>query len=331
MESRVYSRDFFILAFMRKPLKNLGILALGLAGVFSCNAQETATIDISAEEMKDNLEYLASDDLMGRKTGTEGIEKAANFITTIFEGKGVKPYYDTYRDHFKIGNVDAFNIVGYLEGNDPDLKNEFVVIGAHYDHIGVGKEVDGDTIANGANDNAAGTTAVVELAKYFADINDNKRSVLFILFSGEELGLKGSFHSAKRLKEEGLDLYAMINLEMIGVPMEGKDYLAYVTGFEETNLAEKFNQYTGEKTLGFFEGAKKMNLFKRSDNYPFFAEFNVPAQTICTFDFTNYPYYHHVKDEVSEMNPEHMANVVEAIIPGIHQILNTQEKEIKMN
>ena len=316
---------------MRKPLKNLGILALGLAGMFSCNAQETATIDISAEEMKDNLEYLASDDLMGRKTGTEGIEKAANFITTIFEGNGVKPYYDTYRDHFKIGNVDAFNIVGYLEGKDPELKNEFVVIGAHYDHIGVGKEVDGDTIANGANDNAAGTTAVVELAKYFADINDNKRSVLFILFSGEELGLKGSFHSAKRLKEEGLDLYAMINLEMIGVPMEGKDYLAYVTGFEETNLAEKFNQYTGEKTLGFFEGAKKMNLFKRSDNYPFFAEFNVPAQTICTFDFTNYPYYHHVKDEVSEMNPEHMANVVEAIIPGIHQILNTQEKEIKMN
>ena len=331
MESRVYSRDFFILAFMRKPLKNLGILALGLAGMFSCNAQETATIDISAEEMKNNLEYLASDDLMGRKTGTEGIEKAANFITTIFEENGVKPYYDTYRDHFKIGNVDAFNIVGYLEGKDPDLKNEFVVIGAHYDHIGVGKEVDGDTIANGANDNAAGTTAVVELAKYFADINDNKRSVLFILFSGEELGLKGSFHSAKRLKEEGLDLYAMINLEMIGVPMEGKDYLAYVTGFEETNLAEKFNQYTGEKTLGFFEGAKKMNLFKRSDNYPFFAEFNVPAQTICTFDFTNYPYYHHVKDEVSEMNPEHMANVVEAIIPGIHQILNTPKKEIKMN
>ena len=331
MESRVYSRDFFILAFMRKPLKNLGILALGLAGMFSCNAQETATIDISAEEMKDNLEYLASDDLMGRKTGTEGIEKAANFITTIFEENGVKPYYDTYRDHFKIGNVDAFNIVGYLEGKDPELKNEFVVIGAHYDHIGVGKEVDGDTIANGANDNAAGTTAVVELAKYFADINDNKRSVLFILFSGEELGLKGSFHSAKRLKEEGLDLYAMINLEMIGVPMEGKDYLAYVTGFEETNLAEKFNQYTGEKTLGFFEGAKKMNLFKRSDNYPFFAEFNVPAQTICTFDFTNYPYYHHVKDEVSEMNPEHMANVVEAIIPGIYQILNTPKKEIKMN
>ena len=74
-----------------------------------------------------------------------------------------------------------------------------------------------------------------------------------------------------------------------------------------------------------------MNLFKRSDNYPFYAEFNVPAQTICTFDFTNYPYYHHVKDEVSEMNPEHMANVVKAIIPGIHQILNTPEKEIKMN
>ena len=316
---------------MRKPLKNLGILALGLAGLLSCNAQESAAIHISADEMKTNLEYLASDDLMGRKTGTEGIDKAADFITTIFEENGVKPYYDIYRDSFKIGDVDAFNIVGYLEGNDPELKDEFVVIGAHYDHIGVGKEVDGDTIANGANDNAAGTTAVVELAKYFANIKDNKRSVLFILFSGEEMGLKGSYHSAKRLKEEGIDIYTMINLEMIGVPMTDKDYLAYVTGFEETNLAEKFNEYTGKNTLGFFEGAKQMNLFKRSDNYPFYAEFNVPAQTICTFDFTNYPYYHHVKDEVSEMNPEHMANVVKAIIPGIHQILNTPEKEIKMN
>ncbi|MCL6220580.1 M28 family peptidase [Zunongwangia pacifica] len=316
---------------MRKPLKNLGILALGLVGMLSCNAQKNATIDVSAEEMKTNLEYLASDDLMGRKTGTEGIDKAANFITNIFEENGVKPYYDTYRDHFKIGDVDAFNIVGYIEGSDPQLKDEFLVIGAHYDHIGIGKEVDGDTIANGANDNAAGTTAVVELAKYFANLKDNKRSMLFILFSGEEMGLKGSFHSAKKLKEDGLDLYTMINLEMIGVPMKDKDYLAYVTGFEESNLAEKFNQYTGKKTLGFFEGAKKMNLFKRSDNYPFYAEFKVPAQTICTFDFTNYPYYHHVKDEVAEMDPEHMANVVEAIIPGIHQILNTPEKEIKMN
>ncbi|MDN3596386.1 M28 family peptidase [Zunongwangia endophytica] len=316
---------------MRKPIKTLGILAISMAGLFSCKAQGTAEIEISANDMKDNLEYLASDDLLGRKTGTEGIEKAANFITTIFKENGVKPYYDTFRDNFTIGDVKAFNLVGYLEGNDPKLKDEFVVIGAHYDHIGIVNAVDGDSIANGANDNAAGTTAVVELAKYFAELKDNKRSVLFILFSGEEMGLKGSYHSAKRLKEEGIDLYTMINLEMIGVPMSGKDYLAYVTGFKESNLAEKFNEYTGEQTLGFLPEANQMNLFKRSDNYPYYAEFNVPSQTICTFDFTNYSYYHHVKDEVSEMNPEHMANVVEAIIPGIHKVLNTPEKEIKMN
>ncbi|WBL26145.1 M28 family peptidase [Zunongwangia sp. HGR-M22] len=316
---------------MRKPIITLGILAISMAGLFSCNAQGTAEIEISANDMKDNLEYLASDDLLGRKTGTEGIEKAANFITSIFKENGVKPYYDTYRDHFTIGDTKAFNLVGYLEGNDPKLKDEFVVIGAHYDHIGVVNAVEGDSIANGANDNAAGTTAVVELAKYFAELKDNKRSVLFILFSGEEMGLKGSYHSAKRLREEGIDLYTMINLEMIGVPMAGKDYLAYVTGFKESNLAEKFNEYTGEQTLGFLPEANQMNLFKRSDNYPYYAELKVPAQTICTFDFTNYPYYHHVKDEVSEMNPEHMANVVEAIIPGIHKVLNTPEKEIKMN
>ena len=83
MESRVYSRDFFILAIMRKPLKNLGILAIGLAGMFSCNAQENAAIDISAEDRTANLECLASDDLRGREAGSGGREKAASCITNL--------------------------------------------------------------------------------------------------------------------------------------------------------------------------------------------------------------------------------------------------------
>ena len=262
----------------------------------------------------------------------EGIEDAASFIEDKFKSFGVKPYFETYRDSFMVNDIQGFNILGVVEGTDPELKDEFIIIGAHYDHIGSGKEVEGDTIANGANDNAAGTVGVIQLAKYFAENSDNKRSIIFALFSAEEMGLRGSRHLAEKLKADGLDLYVMFNLEMIGVPMKAKDYKAYLTGFEKSNLAEKFNSYSEDKNvLGFLPQAQQMSLFKRSDNFPFFEEFNVPSQTVSTFDFSNYPYYHHVDDESSFLDAEFMASLIEDLIPGLSKMANTAEKEIKMN
>lgn len=288
--------------------------------------------EVSEQEVQEALNYLASDELAGRETGTEGIEKAAVFIEEQFDEFGLKPYFESYRDNFMVGDKQGFNIVGLLEGSDPALKDEFIIIGAHYDHIGNGSPVDGDKIANGANDNAAGTVAVIELARHLSEIDDNKRSILFTLFSAEEMGLKGSAHLAKKLKEEGLDLYAMVNIEMIGVPMKAKDYHAYITGYENSNLAERFNEYSGgEKVLGFLPQAKQMSLFKRSDNYPFYQVFNVPAQTISTFDFSNYSYYHHVDDEAENLNAAFMAELIGKLIPGILEMSKTEAKEIKLN
>lgn len=307
--------------------------------IISCEGQnkndsgkEAVKAEVSKAEVEQDLEYLSSDALMGRRTGTQGIEDAAVFIENKFKDFGVKPYFETYRDSFMVNGIDAFNIVGYIEGNDAQLKDQFIIIGAHYDHIGTGKEVDGDTIANGANDNAAGTVAVMQLAKYFSEAGNNKRSIIFTLFSGEEMGLRGSKHLAEKLKTTNLDLYVMFNLEMIGVPMKAKDYEAYLTGFDKSNLAEKFNEYSnGEKVLGYLPQAEQMSLFRRSDNYPFYGEFNVPSQTVSTFDFTNYPYYHHVDDEAQFMDTEFMASLIEDLIPGLVKMANTPEKEIKMN
>lgn len=320
-----------------------GLLSLMIA-LSSCNLTQRSVdendqvqvqslaqnINISEASVRSNMEYLTSNDLRGRETGTEGIEKAAIFIEKAFTTAGVKPYFETYRDSFEIRDKTGYNIVGYLEGTDPALKNEFVILGAHYDHIGLGKVVNGDSIANGANDNAAGTVAVMELAKHFATRGSNKRSMLFILFSAEEMGLSGAKHIAARLKKEEIDLYTMINFEMIGVPMKGKDYLAYLTGFEVSNMADKFNEYAGEKVLGFLPQASQYKLFQRSDNYSFYQEFNVPAQTISTFDFTNYEYYHHVSDELQYMDMGHMVNLIEKVIPGIMGVTNSAEREIKM-
>lgn len=320
-----------------------GVTALVFLVFMSCGQSKEAAVETAAESPKketvDNailqdevaaiLKYLSSEELQGRATGTEGIELAAQYIEQYFKSHDLKPFFETYRDSFEVKGVTGYNLIGMVEGTDQKLKDQYIIVGAHYDHVGRVKAVEGDSLANGANDNASGTTAVLELAKYFAG-NPPKRSMLFTLFSAEEMGLVGAKELAARLKAENLDLYTMFNVEMIGVPMEGRDYLAYITGFEMSNLAEKFNEYSGEKVLGFLPQAKEYSLFQRSDNYPFYREFKVPAQTISTFDFTNYLYYHHVEDEFERMDIYHMKNLIEAIIPGLVKMANTPVKEIKL-
>jgi len=283
-----------------------------------------------AERIGEMMNYLASNDMKGREAGSDGIEMAATYIENYFKSYRVQPYFETYRDTLSNFKKTAYNIVGVVEGNDPELKDEFILIGAHYDHIGTIKPENGDAIANGANDNASGTTSVLEMARYFGTQKTNKRSLVFALFSAEEKGLLGSKHLAKKLKEEGLNLYTMLNFEMTGVPLKGKDYFVYITGYEMSNLAEVTNAYAGENLVGFLPTAKEYNLYQRSDNYPFHEEFAVPSHTFCTFDFTNFAYYHKVGDEVSLMDFEHMATLVNKTLPVIEDIANAATQEIKL-
>ncbi|MBT8264419.1 MAG: M20/M25/M40 family metallo-hydrolase, partial [Muriicola sp.] len=198
----------------------------------------------------------------------------------------------------------------------------------HYDHIGIVNAISGDSIANGANDNATGSTTVLEIARYFAKAKSNKRSLIFAFFSAEEKGLKGSQHLAAKMKDDKVNLYAMLNFEMTGVPMVEKDYLVYITGYNKSNLAEVGNKYAKENLIGFLPTAEKYNLFQRSDNYPFHELFEVPSQTFSTFDFTNFDHYHKVGDEPELMNFGHMAQLVNKMIPVVQGIANSPAKEI---
>lgn len=302
------------------------------------NSVETATspqnskIDFAKEEnVASTLKFLASDENEGRDSGSKGIEKASIFLENLMKENGIKPYFKTYRDTLSNFDKPAYNIVGFIEGNDAKLKKEYVIIGAHYDHIGKIAAVNGDDIANGANDNASGSTAVTEVMKYFAKNKTNKRSLIFVFFSAEEKGLLGSKHLAKKLKTENLDLYFMFNFEMIGVPMQDKDFLLYITGFGKTNMASKMNEYAGEKVIGYIPAETKYQLFRASDNYPFFTEFEVPAQTVSTFDFENFDFYHKPGDEFELMDPKHMTNVVNTMIPVLEIMMNQPTQEIKIN
>ena len=287
------------------------------------------TYKVDQTEVSDFLKYLSSDELEGRETGTKGIEKAAVFLESFLKANNVKPYFKTYRDTLTNFKLPAFNIVGVIEGTDPELKKEFVVLSAHYDHIGLEKKKQDDVINNGANDDASGVTAVAQMAKYFTETKSNKRSILVVFFAGEEKGLLGSKSLVEKLKVQNFNLYAQLNIEMIGVPMK-RDYLAYITGFDKSNMADKINEYTGKKTIGFLPKEAEYKLFYRSDNYSFYEAFKKPCQSISTFDFENFDFYHHVSDEFKVMDISHMTSFIQEFLPAVTKMADTPTEEITM-
>src|SRR5690554_1978798 len=179
---------------MKNYLFYLMFISLSACGNLNQTIQPTisgeANYVFTEEAIHAHISYLASDELTGRDTGTEGINKAATYLSDEFKSYGLKPFFSSYRDSFKIESKYGYNVVGFLEGTDEKLKDDIFIIGAHYDHIGFsgrGKSAK-DSIANGANDNASGVATVLELAKYFATFTlsnaADRNVILHLLFIG---------------------------------------------------------------------------------------------------------------------------------------------------
>jgi aminopeptidase YwaD len=176
-----------------------------------------------AFRLERHVSTLAADSMEGRGLGTEGKILAKRYIAEQFRLSGIKPLGDDFLQHLSlrvgVARVPATNVVGYLEGSDPVLKDEFIVIGAHYDHLGYNYQ-DGERILYpGADDNASGTAAVIELARHFAQDRDAiGRSIVFVAFDGEESGLLGA---RRFLEENGLidpeKIKLMFSLDMVGM------------------------------------------------------------------------------------------------------------------
>ena len=174
----------------------LAITAITYAAASACcahlQAQEFSPPDpssIDAEEVRRIISVLASDDMRGRRAFTEDAERAAAFLAREFEAAGLQRFggLDGYLQHFSVAGREGplMNVVGMIPGRRSE---EFVLFSAHYDHIGIRPSVNGDSIANGANDDASGTTAVVTLARYFAQRGTPERTLLFAAFTAEEFG-----------------------------------------------------------------------------------------------------------------------------------------------
>ena len=302
-------------------MKKISVIALLASLLIGCKTENIRLDEvreaISLEETKNILFTLASDDMKGRDSKSGGYAKAAGFVEDYFQKHNIQPFYPAYRDSLMTDSLWSYNVVGSIGKYDPNKKT--VLIGAHLDHIGI-KEQEGDSIFNGANDNATGSTAVLQIARFLSQ-KKWKQNVVVALFADEEKGLKGAYHLAERMKNENVDLAYMVNFEMLGITLTSGANQVYMTGYNLSDMADKMNAFSSN-FVQFLPQAKEYNLFRRSDNYAFYEAFGVPAQTLSTFDFKNYGHYHKAGDEAEKMEVDNMNTVIGTAAYTIAKLLD---------
>lgn len=226
----------------------------------------------------------------------------------------------------KIEEKQLTNVGGMIEGK---RKNEFVVFSGHYDHIGIQKPVDGDSIANGADDDASGITAMMTLAKYYKKQGKPERSILFVAFAAEEIGGYGSRHFSELLNPD--EIVAMFNIEMVGKPSKFGPNSAYVTGYERSNLGQLMQSSLSGTAFSIHpDPYPEQNLFYRSDNATL-ARLGVPAHTISSVQIDKDKTYHTVKDEFEQLDMAHMTSMIKAIAIGSKNVVNGKETPTRVD
>ena len=214
------------------------------------------------------------------------------------------------------------NVIGVLPGKSK--KEELVIFSGHYDHLGIGKaNAAGDSVYNGANDDAAGTTAVIMLAEYFSKLKNNERSLVFVAFTAEEVGGFGSQYFSKQIDAD--KAVAMFNIEMIGTESQWGKNSAYITGFEKSDFGKILQANLAGSEFKFEpDPYPKQNLFYRSDNATL-AALGVPAHTISTSKMDTEKMYHTQEDEIETLDMINMAEIIKAIAISSKGIVNGKE------
>jgi len=308
----------------------LSVVAAGLLWTQGCAgpSEGAPAVAISDSAVDAHIRYLSSDEMKGRDPLTEDIRLAESYIAEQFRAAGLSefPGFPGYFQEFTYeyrprrepeAEPTAYtfrNVVGYLEGTDPELKDEFILIGAHHDHIGV-RGSEGDTIYNGADDNATGATAVLALAEYYARVRTNKRSIIFATFTAEERGLVGSRHLASHLPIGPDQLLCMINFEMIGKPAPDGSWSLMVLGPSLSTLDEIFREALDpDSPVTLVDPLEhQVRYYRGSDNAAFDAQGFITT-TLASPNSTDDVYYHQPNDHYEFLDVAYMAEVIRAVV-----------------
>jgi hypothetical protein len=307
------------------------------ANIYPAYSQHRA---VTAENLKEWVSFLASDRMMGRRNGSPEMKEAAVWIAEKFREMGLEPipfsagFIHDYSYTSRQNAVNERNVVGLIEGSDPAVKGEYIVLSAHFDHIGIKRGSKPDSIYNGADDNAAGTATLIGIAKAFKESGIRPgRSIIFAAFSGEENGMRGSRNFVANSPVPLNKIFANINFEMIGHSgyLGKKKY--YMTGCLMSNLDDLIRVYNKGTDFQLVDTIKLAHaLFGSSDNIAFSRistadgiTTGIPSGTFATT--TMAPHIHNVTDEVSLFDFENMADLVNHF-SGLVQWLSGRKEEV---
>ncbi|HET6228567.1 MAG TPA: M20/M25/M40 family metallo-hydrolase [Longimicrobiaceae bacterium] len=296
---------------------------------------------VRIEDVRASLGTLAHDSMEGRATGAPGSARAARFIAEQMRQYGLEAAGDSgyfQRVPLVVGTsasgrrtvrlladgdtapvsrrVTGVNVVGILRGSDPVLRDSAVLVDAHYDHLGVRQPVDGDSIYNGADDDASGVVAVLEIARAMAHGPRPRRTVIFLATTGEEVGLLGTrwyvAHPVVPLERTEANL----EIEMIGRPdsLAGGEGKGWLTGYDRSTMGAMLRQ-AGIPIVPDPRPAE--NFFERSDNIAF-ARMGIPAHTLSSFNL--HEDYHTPRDEVDRVDFTHLTAVIDAAARAVRML-----------
>jgi hypothetical protein len=280
---------------------------------------------ISPAALKAHVSFLAADAMKGRGTASPELGIAAEYIASQFRRIGLEE--PSQEGYFQTGETDSgvTNVAGVLRGRDPVLCEQYVILSAHYDHLGAHSgDGEGDGIFNGANDNASGVAGVIEAAAALkASTVRPRRSILFVAFSGEEKGLVGAkFYAANPLVPIESTV-ANLNLEQLGRTDDSERprvAAAVLTGFGFSDIARILSPAMLSAGVKLEDHPTKGDAYFRASDNAALAAVGVPAHTLAVaFQF---PDYHQPGDEWQKLDYDNMAKITRAMTAGVLALSN---------
>jgi len=307
--------------------------ALAYASVPATLAQGVKTV--SEPSIRKYMQALASDEMRGRGSATPDELAAAKYIASQLKLLRIEPAGDDggYLQSAKFmrrqrGAPNAApteavttNVVGILRGSDAKLAKETVLLSAHLDHLGIGREVAGDSIYNGADDDASGVTAVLELAEALSTGPKPKRTVVFALFGSEEIGGYGARYFQEHPPVPIESFVANLEFEMIG-RADGAvaPHTLWLTGYERSNLGPELAAH-GARLVA--DPHPEQNFFQRSDNYVL-ARKGIIAHTVSSYGL--HSDYHRPSDDLAHIDFPHMTESIASMVEPVKWLVNTDFK-----
>jgi Zn-dependent M28 family amino/carboxypeptidase len=286
--------------------------------------------DALANHIHAELGFLADDALQGRGSGTQDELLAAVYLASQLQQMGVGPggdnggYIQDVSGEFKFRDGTkqwhTRNVIGKIPGRDSKMKDQVILLTAHMDHLGMRKPVNGDSIYNGADDDASGCVAVLELARALVQ-KAPRRTVVIAFFGSEETGGQGSEYFLEHPPAPLTNIAANLEFEMIGRPDSAvKPDELWLTGFDRSNLGPELAKH-GAKLVA--DPHPKEDFFTRSDNYPL-AQRGIVAHTVSSFGL--HKDYHRPSDDLAHIDFRHMEQAIESMIKPVEWLANSEFK-----